>query len=624
VNHLGKIVDLPELATRRQIDLMRFSVALLTLGLVYLVICPGWVLQFDSTPKSCVLEAGTAVLLWSFTLSPKLSSAKPGRIMKIVMISLPLQCLLTLAAYLNSTDRLRSPWSAASSLAIIPETAMLCWTAVLCWGFLAVPDAERRFLRIISFCSLVVSGYSICQFLGIDPCVDPGLYTLAGALRPPGTMAHSGNLSGFLVSSLFVTIWVFISEATPAWRRFHFSSIALSIPALLMTGARSGLVALVIGMLTIALFDRRLAKVLASTTAVAVGVLAIVFGFVLNSPLETRFGQYFEDWSGGGRLDLWVDTVHMATFRPWLGFGPDAFASQFPSFVSLRLAMANPDIFRESAHNFLLDRLIASGVCGLLVQFLPLMLLLLALRKQPNRNRHYALLSASITSAVTAHLFFSLTLASAMHLNALVVVGAAALNKSPSPRFFLTLSRPIRFSCAVAGLTCIFVSYQLWTGDALNVAAADAIAEREYTKAEMMLREPRLMRLGIQDVWLSQAFLSSAESSKEPAAQRYALSAARESAILGTRSAADHHNALMNLAMTEWGLEQFDDAERNLRATIVIAPRWFRPRWLLAELLRARQDLEGSRAQASIALQLGGDQFPQIKKALQEIVTKAR
>jgi tetratricopeptide (TPR) repeat protein len=68
------------------------------------------------------------------------------------------------------------------------------------------------------------------------------------------------------------------------------------------------------------------------------------------------------------------------------------------------------------------------------------------------------------------------------------------------------------------------------------------------------------------------------------------------------RTAEDRQNAFFNLAQL---YAQQDDAartERNLRLAIEAAPQWFKPHWILAELLKRTGRLAEAREQARLAM----------------------
>ena len=60
----------------------------------------------------------------------------------------------------------------------------------------------------------------------------------------------------------------------------------------------------------------------------------------------------------------------MSLDRPWIGFGPDLFAAEFPKYQSTELARAYPDFYHESPHNSILDALTGSGIFAALALLL--------------------------------------------------------------------------------------------------------------------------------------------------------------------------------------------------------------------------------------------------------------
>ena len=63
----------------------------------------------------------------------------------------------------------------------------------------------------------------------------------------------------------------------------------------------------------------------------------------------------------------------------------------------------------------------------------------------------------------------------------------------------------------------------------------------------------------------------------------------------------------------------FVHTEQSLRAAISCAPNWFKPHWLLAQVLRAAGRLSEARAEATLAAELDGGKDPQVVRTAQEI-----
>ena len=59
--------------------------------------------------------------------------------------------------------------------------------------------------------------------------------------------------------------------------------------------------------------------------------------------------------------------------------------------------------------------------------------------------------------------------------------------------------------------------------------------------------------------------------------------------------------------------------EQSLRAAIAANPRWFKPHWTLAQLLRLENRMEEAETEAAQAAELDGDKNPEVAQTLVEI-----
>jgi hypothetical protein len=63
--------------------------------------------------------------------------------------------------------------------------------------------------------------------------------------------------------------------------------------------------------------------------------------------------------------------------------------------------------------------------------------------------------------------------------------------------------------------------------------------------------------------------------------------------------------------------------EQSLRAAISCAPNWFKPHWLLAEVLRAARRLKEASTEAMLAADLDGGKDPEVARTAREILAEA-
>jgi tetratricopeptide (TPR) repeat protein len=98
-----------------------------------------------------------------------------------------------------------------------------------------------------------------------------------------------------------------------------------------------------------------------------------------------------------------------------------------------------------------------------------------------------------------------------------------------------------------------------------------------------------------------------------------ALQLAAAAGERATRTAEDPFNAWYSLSAIYAGRNDAAGAERCLRAAIAAHPTWFKPHWMLAQVLRLEGRGEEALREAALAVDLAGGKHPEIARTLQEL-----
>ena len=173
--------------------------------------------------------------------------------------------------------------------------------------------------------------------LGTDPNFAAVFMSLAVI---PGVLA----ISGALRTNLFYKI--------PG-----VAGAALAGGGILMTGSRGGLIALVIGILSVLLVTRNF-MVRFKLVVVVAGVLGLLGLAVAQSELyRTRLMDSLDKRDTAAREDIWHDALSVSTQSPLFGFGNRSYET----------ALGNYSHTKETAtHNVPLAILLGTGIAGLL------------------------------------------------------------------------------------------------------------------------------------------------------------------------------------------------------------------------------------------------------------------
>jgi tetratricopeptide (TPR) repeat protein len=92
-----------------------------------------------------------------------------------------------------------------------------------------------------------------------------------------------------------------------------------------------------------------------------------------------------------------------------------------------------------------------------------------------------------------------------------------------------------------------------------------------------------------------------------------------EAGIRATRFAEDRHNAYYHLASLYAQVNNHKDAEKSLRGAIGVAPNWFKPHWMLAQVLRAGGRIGEAVTEAEVAVKLDAGKHAEVAETLREL-----
>ena len=557
-----------------------------------------------------MLLAGTAVmLLFGAKTRPS------GRL----FLSLLLLSVLSLAVStaLSSNRALSLYGTNWRRFGAVTQTAALLFAWLVACHTSGRPERTRTIVRGVVAAGMVASAYGIAQYFGWDPILPAAGYHVGegvwSIVRPPGTLGHASYFATWLLFTVFLSVTLASMETRAAWRWLALGAAAMALAAMLLTGTRAA----ILGFLTGGVVwpwrsgvrpNRRVA-------AAAAAIVLAAIGFYYSPPgqqLRSRARWFAEDPRGGARLPLWRDSLRMAMSRPAAGFGPEVFTAQFPAFESKELARAYPDFEYESPHNMFLDALVAQGIPGfLLLGALSAAGVWAAWRLA----RAYAGVAAALVAGIVCQQFTVFTLPTALifytALALAVGLGPAAAPRRPRNAVFTP--------CAVlAALALVYLAARLTAADWELERARQSLGAGDVQRAALEYRQHLRWRLpgAGSDLWYSRACAALAQQTPNPAVRLQAISEAGPAALRATHTAEDPCNAWYSLSALYGAMNDAAGAEKSLRAAIAARPRWFKPHWVLAQVLSVGNRMEEARREARIAVSLDGGKHPEVAQTL--------
>jgi O-antigen ligase/tetratricopeptide (TPR) repeat protein len=200
------------------------------------------------------------------------------------------------------------------------------------------------------------------------------LFYVVGAstrLRILGTLGNPAALAGYLIFNLYFAFYLTTIAKKKIERLFLFTSIAIFIIAIVMTGVRGAVLALFISGLVILISIIRTWKdqqkiIKPKTAIIIVFIFAIILLGILGDPSLERLRTFsLESGTIKERLLIWSFSFDGFMENPIFGWGPEHFESLFSKLYNPELYNEGGTVIFDRAHNIFLDILTTQGIIGL-------------------------------------------------------------------------------------------------------------------------------------------------------------------------------------------------------------------------------------------------------------------
>jgi O-antigen ligase len=221
--------------------------------------------------------------------------------------------------------------------------------------------------------SLVASAFMIAYCL----FQIAGVFTInQGGVRVDGTLGNAIYLAVYMLFHIFVALFYMLRQwRNRSLRYFYMLLIAMQMLVLYFTATRGAILALLGGLLVLALLNVRNKEeqgirklsigVLVAVTAL-VGTFFLVrnSAFVQESPVLGRFASLsLSELRTQGRYFIWPMAWEGFKEKPILGWGQENFSYVFQEYYRPEMHSLEP--WFDRAHNIFLDWMVAGGVLGI-------------------------------------------------------------------------------------------------------------------------------------------------------------------------------------------------------------------------------------------------------------------
>jgi O-antigen ligase len=584
------------------------------IGLVALIVAPGYFFYFDITPKVAVVLLGTAAaLLWAAF------SKVGGRVPRAFTLLIGLQAVsLAFSTELSERPALSLTGSTWRRYGTLVQVCVLLFAWLVAWHAAGRPARVRAILRGVAGTGILASLYGIAQYFGWDPVLPASAYHVGEGVwtivRPPGTLGYVSYFATWLLFTVFLSVTLAGMEESAAWRRIAQAAAILAGIAMVLTGTRAVLLGIVAG--AAVWLWRTGFRIPRKWLLFAAAICALAAGFYISpagQPLRSRMRWFTEDPWGGARPDLWRDSTAMFLHRPLTGYGPEVFTSTFPRFESLKLARAYPDFVHESPHNIFLDAAVAQGIPGLAI-----LICIFALAFRAARPG----LAAALAAGLVAQQFTVFTVPTAL-LTFTTVALALALTVDSADEAE-TRGSPARYLAIPAAAVFAYAALRLLVADHALALTSNALSAGDQPEASAHFAEYQHWRLpgSSADLWYSRANLVLAQKAANPVTRFQALIQAGAAGVKATDTAEDPVNAWYSLATLYAGQNDAANTEKCLRAAIAAHPHWFKPHWTLAQVLSLEGRMKEAEGEAETAVRCDGGKNPEVAETLASIRVK--
>jgi len=239
---------------------------------------------------------------------------------------------------------------------LLAQLTILCWIAYNVMSDRRV--AEQALLTFAAGC-VVLALLQVTGVAGRAVDIDSAI------VRTTALGFHPNNLARILMLGLLALIGLTFGRGKSLLRPIFVTwpFIVLVGAALIQTGSRGGLLALVAGLMTLVLRRGTIWLKVLNTT-----VLLLVIGFFFLAALQSdvmraRFEQTIEEGDLARREQIYPTAWQMFQEKPLVGWGP------ITSTYELGMRLGHPEEETKNPHNLVLFALVSTGLLAALPLF---------------------------------------------------------------------------------------------------------------------------------------------------------------------------------------------------------------------------------------------------------------
>lgn len=380
------------------------AIILVAMPLIFLTFRPVAVFFPYTFPKAILFQALTQIMAAAWIILAFRNPRFRPRLRHPVVFGSILFLIFITISQLWSIDFSISLWSTQNRM-----TGLLHYAHVVVWfvvlhSCIRTREDWRRLGTLTCSTAAVVAAIGVIQWF------------TNGFRQIESTLGNAVHLATYLLINIFFALWRYHEARTQKEKRIFLGIFCFILLALLLTGSRSTVIGLAVGLLFLGISKwmqtRRLRG--SSSRRKLVWIAAAVVAVLVLSVTLSRTGSFTHLFSTktGDRLGLWQIGVRAWQERPLTGWGFEQFSVPFNRLRDPRVYPAITDLWDDRAHNVFIDTLVSSGLIGLVGLLLLWGLVIFALEKyrrhpgrSPEERNQLFIITALLAAYVTNWLF---------------------------------------------------------------------------------------------------------------------------------------------------------------------------------------------------------------------------
>lgn len=299
----------------------------------------------------------------------------------LILISVVLLMVATAFSVIFGSDPYRSFWSSFERMEGFVMLLHFAAYFIVVASMLNTEKLWRAFFKTSVGVSVFLCFLAVLQLLGL-------MHIFTDSGRLDSTFGNAVFFASYLLPHIFITMFLIRRDLSAKQRYVYIGIILLQTIILYLTGTRSAVLGLIVGIFIMALFiallnkDQKNLRKWAVIAVLGIGLLTGGFfiakdqSFIKENRILSRFSSIsIEGFKNQPRYHFWNIAVKGFSEKPIFGWGRENFNTVFNKHFHPALFSSEPKADR--VHNVFFEWLVTGGIVGFLAYISVLVIVLL-------------------------------------------------------------------------------------------------------------------------------------------------------------------------------------------------------------------------------------------------------